>query len=330
MTTIKDIARKANVSTAVVSYVINNGPRAVAPETEARVREAMKVLDYHPNARAQQFARQRSDCIGLIFNGLSETSFNGMYFSEYSRGILTYLEQVGYNVMLFLNRGPDFYKRVGRMSLVDGVILAGSALPSTGLAQLANSGFPAVVVGQRIPGFACVVQDDEGSAFAATSFLLAQGYRRIGLLGQALTLSYGQDRMDGYRRALAEANLEFDPGLVSVPELPRDIPTMEEVEQLLNAGADALLTDKEIRVIDHLRHLNLRMPDHVALIGLDEDTPESRSLGVTTLLAPKFEIGVAAAEILCGLISKQREITTHRVIPMQLLVRESSPRKERR
>ena len=71
MTTIKDIARKANVSTAVVSYVINNGPRAVAPQTEARVREAMKVLDYHPNARAQQFARQRSDCIGLIFNGLS-------------------------------------------------------------------------------------------------------------------------------------------------------------------------------------------------------------------------------------------------------------------
>jgi len=336
MATIKDIARKANVSTAVVSYVINNGPRAVAPETEARVREAMNALDYHPNARAQQFARQRSDCIGLIFNGLSETSFNGMYFSEYSRGILTYLEQVGYNAMLFLNRGPDFYKRVGKMGLVDGVILAGSALPPTGLAQLANTGFPAVVIGQRIPGFACVAQDDEGAAYAATSYLLAQGYRRVGLLGQALTLSYGQDRLDGYRRALAEAKLEFDPSLVSVPDLPRDIPTIGEVEQSITAGADALLTDKEIRVIDHLRQLNLQVPDHVALIGLDEDTPESRSLGVTTLLAPKFEIGIAAAEVLCGLISKQRETPTHRVVPatrsvaMQLLVRESSPRKEGR
>src|SRR5260370_21745536 len=98
-----------------------------------------------------------------------------MYFSEYSRGILTYLEQVGYNVMLFLNRGPDFYKRVGRMSLVDGVILAATALPSTALAQLANSGFPAVVVGQPIPGFACAVPDDQTSAFAAPGFFLSQG-----------------------------------------------------------------------------------------------------------------------------------------------------------
>src|SRR5258708_19238516 len=135
---------------------MNNGPRGVGSETEARVREAMKVLDYHPNARAQQSASQRSDCIGLIFNGLSETSFNGMYFSEYSRGILTYLEQVGYNVMLFLNRGPDFYNRVGRISLVDGVILAASALPSTGLAQLATSGFPPAAVAQPLPRFAFV------------------------------------------------------------------------------------------------------------------------------------------------------------------------------
>src|SRR5258708_30706564 len=125
---------------------MNNGPRGVGSETEARVREAMKVLDYHPNARAQQSASQRSDCIGLIFNGLSETSFNGMYFSEYSRGILNYLEQVGYNAMLFLNRGPDFYKRVGRMGLVDGVILAGSALPSTGVVQLSHHTIPSFLV----------------------------------------------------------------------------------------------------------------------------------------------------------------------------------------
>lgn len=330
MATIKDIARKANVSTAVVSYVINNGPRAVAPDTEARVREAMKVLDYHPNARAQQFARQRSDCIGLIFNGLSESGFNGLYFSEYSHGILTYLEQVGYNVMLFLNRGQDFYERVSKMGLVDGVILAGSALPPQGLVQIANTGFPAVVVGQRIPGLAYVAQDDEGSAYTATRFLLAHGYRRIGLLCQAQTLSYGQDRLDGYRRALAAVGLDFDPRLVSVPESPRDIPTAQEVEQLISAGADALLTDKEFQVIELLHFMKLNVPKDIALIGLDEDTQVARSLGVTTLLAPKFEIGMMAAKVLCGLISKQPDVETQRLIPMQLTVRVSSPRKEGR
>jgi len=314
----------------VVSYVINNGPRAVAPETEARVRRAMEALNFHPNARAQQLARQRSDCIGLIFNGLSESSFDGLYFTEYTRGIITYAEKAGFNVMLFLNRGPDFYQRVNKMGLVDGVILAGSALPSMGLAQLAGSGFPAVLIGQRVPGVAWVTQDDKGAAYTATTYLLEQGYRRIGLLGQALSLSYGQDRLDGYRQALTAAGIEFAPPLVSVPARPRDVPTSEEVEALLQAGADALLTDKEISVMGYLHRLAIRVPDEIGLIGLDEDTTESRSRGVTTFWSPKYDIGVAAAEVLCNLVNKKPEPLVHLTVPMQLRVRDSSPRREGR
>ena len=325
MATIKDIAKKAGVSTAVVSYVINNGPRAVAAETEARVRQAMEALNYHPNARAQQLARRRSNCLGLIFNGLTDESFDGLVLGEYSRGIITYAEHAGYNVMLFLNRGPDFYKRVGKMALVDGVILAGSALPTTGLSQIAEQGFPAVVIGQRVPGLAWVTQDDRGSAYTATGYLLAQGYSRIGLLGQALSLSYGQDRLEGYHNALAEGGLDFDPALVSIPQLPRNVPTLQEVEALIQAGADALLTDKEIQVIEHLRRLNFRVPDQVALIGLDEDGAESRNASVTTFKAPKIEIGMVAAELVCNLIAKQSTPTTHRIVPMDLIVRNTSP-----
>jgi LacI family transcriptional regulator len=327
--TIKDIAHRAGVSIAVVSYVINNGPRSVAPETETRVREVMEALDYHPNVRAQQLARQRSNCIGLIFNGLSDASFNGLYFSEYSRGILSHAGKTGYNVMLFLNQGSDFYKRVGKMGLVDGVILAGSALPAAELTKLVNPDFPAVVIGQHIPGFAWVAQDDEGAAYTATAYLLAQGYCRIGLIGQALSLSYGQDRLNGYRRALSEAGIAFDPQLVSVPPAARDIPTSDEIQKLVQAGCDALLTDKEPSVMEHLRGLNLRVPDHIGLIGLDEDTAESRSLNVTTLLAPKFEIGVMAAEILWNLVCASPDTAKYQTVPMQLIVRGSSPRRER-
>ncbi len=330
MTTIKDIARKVGVSIAVVSYVINNGPRAVAPETEARVREVMRELSYHPNARAQQFARQRSNCLGLIFNGLSDSSFEGMYFSAYSRGIVAFAEKAAYNVMLFLNRGPDFYNAVGKMGLVDGVILAGSALSTEGMAQLRESGFPAVVIGQRIDGLAWVTQDDEGSAYTATRHLLERGYRQIGFLGQALTLSYGRDRLDGYRRALEEAEIPFNPRLVSVPGTPRDIPGFDEVAALMEAGSEALLTDKELNVIEHLHTLGLSVPDHVALIGLDEDLPESRSRGITTMLAPKFEIGVAATEMICSLIGSKPDIPPSRIIPMELQIRDTSPRYTRR
>src|SRR5262249_33683566 len=156
----------------------------------------------HPNARAQQLARQRSDCIGLVFNGLGTSNFDSIYFSEYIRGVGFYAEQAGYNLMLFLNRESDFYERLPKMRLVDGAILSGSSLPAEGLAHLSELAFPAVVIGRRIPDLAWVIQDYEGATYQATAHLLSQGYRRIGFLGQALSLSYGQDRLNGYRRAL--------------------------------------------------------------------------------------------------------------------------------
>ncbi len=74
MATIRDVARKAGVSVATVSYVINEGTRAVAPATRARVLQAMEALNYHPNASARQLAKQRSGAIGVVLAGLQSTS----------------------------------------------------------------------------------------------------------------------------------------------------------------------------------------------------------------------------------------------------------------
>jgi len=323
MTTIRDIARYAGVSTTVVSYVINNGPRPVAPETQARVRQAMELLNYHPNARAQQLARQHSNCIGLVFNGLSDSNFSSIYFSEYIRGIGFYAEKAGYNLMLFLNREADFYQRLGKMRLVDGVILSGSSLPTEGLAQLATLAFPAVVIGQRIPNLAWVMQDYEGSTFNATNYLLGQGYRRIGFLSQSLSLSYGQDRLNGYRRALAEAGLNVDSTLISLPETPRDLPTIDEVRSLLAAGADSILTDKEVVIADFLRLLGVDVPDEIALVGLDEDASGTSPLALGTTHVPKFEMGLVAAETLIDLIMKRPDTDIHRILPLKLIIRDS-------
>lgn len=293
MATIKDIARKAGVSTTVVSYVINNGTRPVALETHARVRQAIELLNYHPNARAQQLARQRSDCIGLVFNGLSNSNFDSIYFSEYIRGIGFYAEQAGYNVMLFLNRASNFYQHISKMGLVDGMILSGSSLPTEDLAHLSKLAFPAVVIGRRIPNLAWVIQDYEGATYQATSYLLAQNYCRIGFLGQSLSLSHGQDRLNGYRRALAEAGLGVDPALVSVPEIPREAPSIVEVGALVVAGADSILTDKEVIVAELLRQLGINVPGQVALVGLDEDISGSSLVSICTTRVPKFDLGMA-------------------------------------
>ena len=323
MATIKDIARHAGVSTTVVSYVINNGPRPVAPETQARVREAMELLNYHPNARAQQLARQHSNCIGLVFNGLSDSNFNSIYFSEYIRGIGFYAEKAGYNMMLFLNREADFYQRLGKMGLVDGVILSGSSLPIEGLAQLSTQAFPAVVIGQRVPNLAWVMQDYEGSAYNATSYLLSQGYRRIGFPSQSLSLSYGQDRLNGYRRALAEAGIEIDDSLISLPETPRDLPTTDEVRLILEAGADSILTDKEGVITKILNQLGVDVPEDIGLIGLDEEPSGTSPVALGTTSVPKFEMGLVAAETLIDLIMKRPDTDIHRILPLRLVINDT-------
>ncbi len=117
----------------------------------------------------------------------------------------------------------------------------------------------------------------------------------------------------------------MDPAFASVPEMPREAPGLAEVGALVVAGADSILTDKEVIVAEQLRQLGVNVPSQIALVGLDEDTTGSPQLAITTTHVPKFDMGVAAAEILINLITKRPDVNNHRILPMQLIIRDSSP-----
>ena len=337
MATIRDVARLSGLSEATISYVINNGPRPVSPETRQRALQAMRELGYHPNASARQLARQRTECIGVVLAGLAESNFSSAYFLEYIRGISYAAEMHGYNIMLVTNhrRDPEaFARHIYRSRLVDGLLLIGSAVPDRVAVELHNASFPAVLVARRLVEHEiyCVFQDYRDSAFKATLYLIENGYRRIGFLGQALQLSYGVERLDGYRDALAHAGIPYDPSLVSIPRSSRDDPTPDEIAALLSTTPppDAVLTDRELTVLSILRDMGRRVPDDLALVGLDQ----SESAGVldvplTTVSSPKFEIGVAAVEMLLRLIAGEKPPKAAVVLPMTLTIRASSPRRER-
>ncbi|MCS6962534.1 LacI family DNA-binding transcriptional regulator [Thermoflexus sp.] len=333
--TIQDVARRAGVSVATVSYVINGGPRPVAPETRERVLRAMEELDYHPNASARRLAFQRSECLGLVLAGLGDSNFATPYFLEYVRGISYAAEMKGYNVMLFTaphRLDPPSWRRMLRSGLVDGLLLLGSSIPDEWILDLWAREFPAVLIARRIPGHTgyCVFQDYEQSAYMATRHLMERGYRRIGFLGQALRFSYGQERLRGYQRALQEVGLPYDPALVSIPERPRDDPSMEEVARLLQADPppDALLTDRDVVVLALLRNLGLRVPEDIALVSLDESEAAAlQEVPLTAVRPPKFELGMQAVEMVLRLIAGEKPQPSEVVLPMPLIVRASSPPK---
>jgi len=335
--TIRDVARLAGVSVATVSYVINDGPRPVTPETREKVIHAMEELDYHPNASARRLARQRTECLGLLLAGLSDSNFASPYFLEYIRGISYAAETHDYNIVLFTThreaQSKTFYRDIFRRRLVDGLLLLGSSIPDHAILDQWRKGFPTVLVARCIPGHTgyCVLQDYRESAYQATRHLIANGYRRIGFLGQALQLNYGLERLEGYQQALAEAGIPYDPALVSIPPSPRDDPSPSEVSAILGAAPppDALLTDREITVLSILRDMGRHVPKDVALVGLDENESATfLDVPLTTVRSPKFELGVTAVEMLLQLIAGEKPYPPEVVLPMQLIVRSSSPPKQ--
>ena len=333
MTNIRDIARQAGVSVATVSYVLNNGPRPVSIDTRQRVLQIIKELNYEPNPIARRLSLQRSDCLGLALAGLTESNFSNPFYLEYIRGISFAAEANGYNLLLLTNhKSEDFlsyFLNLIHAHQMDGLFVLGSSIPDTALTAICQIGFPQVLIARHTPDerVFSITQDYQRSSYEATQHLLKQGYRRIGFLGQSLQFSYGQERLSGYRQALAEFPLPVDERLISIPASLRDDPTSSEIESLMSLSSrpEAILTDRELVVFSSLRELGWRIPQDVALVGLDEsETAAVLDVPLTTMHSPKFEMGKKAVEMLLQIISGETPVSPV-YFPMQLIVRQSSP-----
>ncbi len=335
--TIRSVAKLAGVSTATVSYVLNDGPRSVNEATRNRVLQAIQELEYQPNTAARNLANRRTNTLGLVVAGLSESSFSRSSFFEYVRGISWAAESADYNLLLFgsHNRAKQarFYQQIARSRAVDGLVLLGSSIPDEEIAELHDQGFPSVLLGRALlEGSSYSVQEDyRQGAYEATRHLIGGGYHRIGFLGQALRYSYGVERLEGYKQALRENGIPYDPGITSIPDLARDDPSEEEIGILLSRDVppDAILTDRGMCVLQTLRALGRRVPGDVALINLDEDENSRFSdPPLTFLRAPLFELGAAAAKTVIDLIHGDTPMAKTLVLPVELIHRDSCPRRE--
>ena len=220
----RDVARHANVSTAVVSYVINNGPRPTSPEARARVLQAIEALDYHPNAFARSLNTQQTHIIGFITN---DVFGDDLFISPYSAGILsgvmaelkahehyllTYSQVIGEDVSAL--------EKLLRSGRLDGVIVRIIQDPPATdqlMETIAGTKLPCVCIerpsAERF-GFRSVTYDDAIGAGTATRYLIAQGHRRIAHLQGDLRYGSAQARLQGYRQALHDAGLPIDEQLI--------------------------------------------------------------------------------------------------------------------
>lgn len=329
----EDVAARAGVSTAVVSYVLNNGPRPVASETRARVEAAIRELGYFPNELARGLRRQQSCTVGLIIPNL-----NNPVYAQIATSLKSVCLEHGYLVLL-CNTGRDQvlehrFVQMLRAKQVDGVVAIPSHNPREVADLLAEAQIPTVILEHDLPGTHCIVVDDLTGGRLATQHLLDLGHRRIGFIRYTAFTTVSGLRLDGYRQSLAEAGIGFDPALLIECD-DSHAAGCEAMDRLLTVPdpPTAVFTHNDVLALGAMHAVQRRglsIPRDISIVGYD-DTASSAYFNppLTTVRLPTEEIGREAATLILDLAQRDRDplpSPPKTTLPVNLIVRGSTAR----
>ena len=326
--TIRDVAALARVSLKTVSRVINGEP-GVSAEMHGRVTRAIEQLGYRPNLTASSLRRTggKTATIGTVLEDVA---------NPFSAALQRAIEDVAreHGVLVFASSADEDGARERALAAsfvahrVDGLIIVPAGGDQSYLANERRSGL-AVVFVDRPPRFLdadSVASSNRTGAAAATSHLVAHGYRRIGFIGDVQAIHTAAERLAGYRDGLAAAGIAFDEALIRVGVHSVEA-AVEAVRGLLGAEnpPTALFTAQNLiteGAVQALRALGLQR--QVALVGFD-DFPMADLLdpAVTVVAQDPKQIGELAAGILFRRLAGDRSPTTTIVVPTILITRGS-------
>ncbi|MFI8364575.1 LacI family DNA-binding transcriptional regulator [Streptomyces sp. NPDC085612] len=273
-----DVARLAGTSTAVVSYVINNGPRPVAPATRERVLAAIKDLGYRPDRVAQAMASRRTDLIGMIVPDARQP-----FFAEMAHAVEQAAAERG-KMVLVGNSDYRTEREVHYLRAFLGMRVSGLILVSQGMSEQAASEIEAwdarvVLLHERPEAIddVAVVTDDIGGAQLATRHLLEHGHEYVACIGGIEnTPSVGDpvaDHVEGWRRAMVEAGRPVEGRLIEAPYNRYDAYTVA-LEVLARPDRPTAIfcatDDQAIGVLRAARELRIDVPGELAVAGFDD------------------------------------------------------------
>jgi LacI family transcriptional regulator len=299
-TTIADVARLAGVDRAVVSKVLSEDPTLrVRVETRERVVAAANELRYRPNFHARGLARARAGAMGLLIpagNPLMVPIIAGAEEVAAERGLLLWTAS---------HEGElsERYLRLLRSGAVDAALIAGLRAGYDADELFADSRVPTLLVNRRSVGAdRWVILDDEQAARLATEHLIGRGHRRIGWAGGPAGVDTAERRQNGFRDAMAAADLWLDPSWIiraeytpaGGAEAARAI-LGSEVRPTAIVAADA---NEGLGVWHELHARGIRVPEDVSLIAIHKLPAEDyRIPALTCVEMPLQPLGRRAAEL---------------------------------
>jgi LacI family transcriptional regulator len=331
--TIKDIARRANVSYATVSRALNNKP-GVRETTRRRVLGLAEQMSYTPNAIARGLVMKQTRTLGLILPDITNP-----FYPEVARGIEEGAAQKGFSIFLcntnWERSREAHYLKLLAEKRVDGVILAPIDNEVEALEHRLTGKTPVVYVSNAPSGTRAsfVVIDNVQGGFAAVEHLIQAGHRTIGFVGSTEDYLTVEERLEGYRRAMKKYGLPIENKYIRLGKFKEE--AGYKIIRSMIAGGDfprAVFAENDLLalgILHGVRASGLSVPADVAVVGFDDIPVASYpEVELTTIRQPIYEMGKRSVQILLDQIqafegSPPTEI--HQIyLEPRLIVRRSS------
>ncbi len=322
MVTIKDVAKKANVSVATVSRVINKKGN-VNIETEKIVKQAIKELNYVPNELARSLYLKQSKLLAVLI-----PHFGTDFYARLVEGIENKAMELGYKIILCNTqdneeREAEYIQILKRYS-VDGIILASNA---HNVDMLIDTKLPIVTVdhilAENIPSITS--NNMIGGQMAAQRLIMGKAKFALEVQGPGFLMTVSE-RSAGFKQVLVQNNIPF----MVYEDVDLIQPDLETLEKILieNPHIDSIFTSTDflaINVLNIARKLGKRVPEDIQVIGFDDIFYSSLSSpSLTTIRQPVKKMGELAIETLITLLEEKPLEEFHQILDVKLMERKST------
>lgn len=331
--TLRELADKAGVSVATVSFALNNDSR-IKPETRQRIHKLAAEMGYIPDARGRALATRTTKIVGVVVQGIRNP-----FYSEVVDAVKATMEKDGYTVVLGSygvdEQGLTRYIESFRGNIADGVIFAPGPPNETPqaklVAELAQSVPVVFIDGDEYCSIPVMKPDVCSAACQATEHLINLGHKRIAYAGPL-----PERRVNGYRSALGKHGIQVDESLVfhgdnrfEYSSFSGGIRVGAQVAGHPKRPTGLVCFNDEVAIgaIQYLTSQGIRVPDDISVTGIDDiDVAQFYNPALTTVRVPKKAMAERAAAILMKLMNRESVLSEDLVVdfPTQLVVRQST------
>ena len=332
--TLKDIARKVGYSVTTVSRALNDYDD-VSEETKQLIKRVAQEMGYHPHVIAQSLQRRRTNTVGFIVPA-TERYLSDPYFLELLAGIGDGAAPYDLDLLVSTCKPMDpkerlVYERMVKGRRVDGIVVARTRRDDERIAYLLSEGFPLIAFGRAASDldFPYLDVDGERGVCEAVKHLVGLGHRRIAFISPSMYLTFAEHRLAGYKRALQDNGLEFDPALVVEGNLTQSrghqrmgqLLDLEEPPTAVVAGNDLMA----FGAMEAAQERGLVVGRDIAVIGFD-DIPLAAYFHptLTTIRQPIYDIGKMLSQMLVKIIKGDELVERQIILQPELVIRESS------